>query len=355
MLDNDSVMRFARPDLVEPIRELWTKHDGCVEAHEFLLRLIWRGSLAECADLAAEAAFSDQPNNSGFPLLASRALCASADTATKRKYVVHLLSRLGKDRNAVVWFAVEELFPLSLSIDDLLTILASVDVTERDGLGLEYLGPKLVARLTSRSDVERLLMGLLELLGPMPPEIGYQPTKREEAYFPIISATTSRLLALSPANSAPTIAVDAVIRLGEYRHDRHAEKAVVDPRTQLECTPARRRQAFWRAAERLDGHRMLQGRSLEHTWEIGMLGFPIKLTEEDVDWLLEDGPKRLAHHQQRLAAHSALEIWRDADSPPALLKRIEDATRAHDTASAAVRQWLAPRSPSPEYVKHEKK
>jgi hypothetical protein len=354
MLDNDSVMRFARPDLVEPIRELWTKHDGCVEAHEFLLRLIWRGSLAECAGLAAEAAFSDQPNDSSLALFASRALCASADTATKRKYVVHLLSRLGKDRNAVVWFAVEELFPLSVSIDDLLTILVSVDVTERDGLGLEYLGPKLVARLTSRGDVERLLMGLLELLGPMPPEIGYQPTKREEAYFPIISATASRLLALSPANSAPTIAVDAVIRLGEYRHDRHAEKAVVDPRTELERAPARRRQAFWRAAERLDGHRMLQGRSLEHTWEIGMLGFPIKLTQEDVDWLLEDGPKRLAHHQQRLAAHSALEIWRDVDSPPAFLKRIEDATRAHDTASAAVRQWLAPRPPSPEYVKHEK-
>jgi hypothetical protein len=353
ILDNDSVMRFARPDLVETIRELWIKHGGCVEAKKFLLRLIWRGSLTECADLATEAAFLDRSDDSSFPLFALRALCASADAATKRRYVVHLLSRLSKDRSAAVWFAVEELFPLSLTVDDFHTILASVDVTERDGLGLDYLGPKITERLTSRNDVERLLTGLLELLGPMPPEIGYQPTNRDEAYFPIISATASRLLALSPASAAPTVAVDAVLRLGEYRHDPHAKKAVIDPKAELDRTPARRRQAFWRAAERLDGHPMLQGRSLEHIWEMGMLGFPTKLTVEDVDWLLEDGPRRLVPHQQRLATHAALEIWRDAGSPPELMQRIEDATRAHDTASAAVRQWLAPR-PSPEYVKHEK-
>jgi hypothetical protein len=354
LMDNDSLMRFARADLVETIHGLWAKHSGSIEAKNFLLRLIWRGSLTGCADLATEAVFLEQSDDSSFSLFALRALCASADATTKRKYVGHLLSRLDKDRNAVVWSAVEELFPSSLTIEDLFTILGSVDVTDCDGLGFEYLGPKLIERLVSVSDLERLLSGLLTLLGAMSPEIGYQPTKREEAYFPIISEAASRLLALSPVTVAPTVAIDAVIRLGEYRHDPHAKEAVVDPKVELDCSPARRRQAFWRAAERLDAHPTLQGRSLEHTWELGMLGFQTKLVLEDVDWLLADGPKRQAQHQQRLAIHAVLEIWRDAASPPAILRKIEDATRDSVTASNAMREWLSPRPQSSESAKHER-
>jgi len=353
-MDNDSLMRFARGDLVETIHELWTKHSGSIDAKKFLLRLIWRGSLTGCADLATEAVFLDPPDDSSFSLFALRALCASADVTTKQKYVEYLLSRLGKDRNAVVWFAVEELFPSPLTIEDLFAILGSVDVTDSDGLGLEYLGPKLVERLVSTGDLERLLSGLLALLGTMSPEIGYQPTKREEAYFPIISEAASRLLALSPVTVAPNVAIDAVIRLGEYRHDHRVKKAVVDPKTELDCSPARRRHAFWRAAESLDAHPMLQSRPLEHTWELGMLGFQTKLALEDVNWLLADGPKRPVGHQQRLAIHTVLEIWRDAGSPPALLRKIEDATRGNATASNAMREWLSPKRPSPEFAKHEK-
>ena len=105
LMDNDSLMRFARADLVETINELWTKHSGSIDAKKFLLRLIWRGSLTGCADLATEAVFLDQSDDSSFSLFALRALCASADAATKRKYVEYLLSRLGKDRNAVVLIA----------------------------------------------------------------------------------------------------------------------------------------------------------------------------------------------------------------------------------------------------------
>ena len=353
LMDNDSLMRFARADLVETIHELWNKHSGSIDAKKFLLRLIWRGSLTGCADLTTEAVFLES-DDSSFSIFALRALCVSADATTKRKYVQHFLTRLSKERTAVVWFVVEELFPFSLTIEDLFAILGSVDVTDHDGLGLEYLGPKLIERLVAVRDLERLLSGLLTLLGTMSPEIGYQPTKREEAYFPIISEAASRLLALSAVTVAPTVAIDAVIRLGEYRHDHRAKKAAVDPKAELDRSPARRRQAFWRAAECLAAHPMLQGRALEHTWELGMLGFQTKLALEDVDWLLTDGPTRPVQHQQRLAIHSVLEIWRNAGSPLAILRRIEDATRDNVTASNAMRGWLAPEPPSPEFVKHER-
>jgi hypothetical protein len=340
LLDSDSLMRFARTDLVQTIRELWVKHRDNTTAKLFLLRLIWLGSLSGCADLATEAAFQENTDDSSFPLFALRAMCATADAATKRKYVKdNILSRLGKDRNAVVWFAIEELFPISLSVDEFLVILGSVDVTDRDGLGLEHLGPKLTERLTSPRDIERLLGGVLELLGDMSPQIGYQPTKREEAYFPIISSAASRLLVLSPATVAPIVAVDAVIRLGEYRHDQRAKKAVVDPKAELNRNPSRRRAAFWRATERLDAHPMLQGHP------------QTALNLDDIDWLLTDG-LQCPLNQQRLAIHSVLEIWHAAGSPPEVWPKIEQAARENVTATNVIKDWLTPRPPSPEFAKH---
>jgi hypothetical protein len=100
---------------------------------------------------------------------------------------------------------------------------------------------------------------------------------------------------------------------------------------------------------------MLQGRSLEHIWEMGMLGFPTKLNVEDVDWLLEDGRKRTDPREQRLAAHTALEIWRDAGSSDLLLRRIQDATRDRETMSTAVSQWLAPHPLPPGHLEQERR
>ena len=92
---------------------------------------------------------------------------------------------------SLVWDAIEDFSPSFLSVEDLLAILERVDVTESDGgIGFEWQSPDLVNRLNSRSDLERLLSGLLEQLGGEIGDLsaGYPLDKREEAYFPAIAA-----------------------------------------------------------------------------------------------------------------------------------------------------------------------
>jgi hypothetical protein len=52
LLDFDTFKRFCRPDLAQAVRKLWVAHEGRAEACQFLLRVIWLGSIRECANLA---------------------------------------------------------------------------------------------------------------------------------------------------------------------------------------------------------------------------------------------------------------------------------------------------------------
>src|SRR5205807_7594127 len=111
---------------------------------------------------------------------------------------------------------------------ELLAITNGTDLTASDGgLGFEWQGPDLVKRLTSQPAIERLLQGLLAQLGGRPGSIGALPEKREEAYGPAIGTLACRLLQLSAPDEAPTLAIEAALRLaGVQRSTMTPWKAV---------------------------------------------------------------------------------------------------------------------------------
>jgi hypothetical protein len=80
LLDPDSVKRFARPDLANIIRNLWSRHQAHAEARQLLLRLIWLGELKDCADLAADAAFGAYPDRL-TKIFAGRTVATAGDDA----------------------------------------------------------------------------------------------------------------------------------------------------------------------------------------------------------------------------------------------------------------------------------
>ena len=340
LLDVDSVKRFSRPDISEVIRTLWSTHQSHPEVRSLLLRLIWLGSLKDCADLATDAAFGAYPDRH-TRIVAGRALAATGDEATKQRYAEFIKANRAALPNILVWNAIDDLFPKFLSVDDLLAILANIDVTDNDGgIGFEWQSPDLVTRLNSSSDLERLLSGLLERLGG---ETGGLGSKREEAYCSAIAAAASRLLERCSDQEAPVLAIDAVLRLGEHRRNIRARRKVNDVGAELHRTAARRHLAFWRAVERLNGHPMLGGRLIDSPWEMNILGYSPRLSIEDLDWLLADGPGRVHANERQLAVNAAMRIWRETGEPAALLARIEAVARADAVMTEALESWTRPR------------
>jgi hypothetical protein len=342
LLDFDTFKRFCRPDLAQAVRMLWDAHRAHPEACWFLLRVIWLGGIKDCADLANKVVFESKPERR-ISIVAGRALMAAGEEATKARYAGFVKANCVSLPNTVVWDALKQLFPRYLGIDDLLHILSQVDVTDSDGgLGLDWLGPKLIEGLTSQADLERLVDVLLKQLGGTTSAGERKETGREKAYFPMVAAAAVRILELCPVDQVPIPAIDAAARLGKSVPASSARKVAGDVSMELQKSPARRRVAFWRFVERLARHRMLGGRDVESLWDLQYLGWSITLSVKDIDWLLADGLKRVPDHERRLAIHTAMVIWRNAGSPDDLRDRIGARVKDDAVMVQAFDSWLKP-------------
>lgn len=355
MLDPDSVKRFSKPDLSPTVRVLWEKYKRHEAASVLLLRIMWFGRLTDCVDLATEAAFDDAGKRYRM-IMGGRALLATADDLTKRRYAERILNHCTSLPPTAVWDAVDMLFPRIIGVEELLTIIRQVDLADRDGgVGFESHSPKLIEKLTDDAALEHLLAGLMEVLGPNDAPIGHIPNDREKALVSAIKVASYRLLARLPNNEAPDVVIDAVVRVS--RMQRYGPRALStrtgDARAELRRTPERRRQAYWRAAATMRSHPYLRGKLLEGPWEMQLLGWTPPTDLSDLDWLLEDTPRRAAENERKLGTNTLLTIWRDAGRPDDLRAQIETVARNDATMSTAFDAWMSPPPPNPELEESE--
>ncbi len=119
ILDADRVKRFAQRDIANVIGTQWVRHHDHAEVRLLLLRLIFLGELTECADLAADASFGAYDDRD-TRVMAGRALAATGDGSTKRRYVDYIQAECTKLPNVLTWNAIDDLFPETLKVDDLL-------------------------------------------------------------------------------------------------------------------------------------------------------------------------------------------------------------------------------------------
>ena len=292
ILDHDSVKRFVQADLAPTVRSLWTRHNAHFESRERLLWLIWLGQLKDCADLAEAAFHLHQDRRTR--IVAGRAIVSAGDDTMKRRYAEYIHTHCSALPNALIVNAVDDLFPKFVMVGDLLHIFQQIDITDADGgLHVEWQAPGWIDRLKNRRELEQLVRGLLDQLGVESQDIGHIPDKREETYFSAIAAAASRLLEQCGQDEAPRDTIYAALRLGvAHRYGRHSLRELRDVAAELHRTGARRRLAFWRAAEVRNRHRWLQGQSIEHPWHLELFGYPAKLQIDDVTWLLADAPGR---------------------------------------------------------------
>lgn len=355
ILDDDCVKRFSRPDVADAIRDLWNKHHQNQDVRNLLLRLIWLGNLKSCADLAVDTAFGHYEDRY-MGVFACRALVATCDNPMKRKYFDYIKGNCQTLPQPMLWEAVDELFPDVITINELLDLLAAIDVTESHGGGLrfEWHGPKLVERVKDHSELKKLLQGLLQQVGGKASTRGMPIDAREKAYLPAITAAAFQLLTLCATGEAPIPTIDAVLRIGEHRREILNWRNVGDPAAELQRSAARRRIAFWRAAEQLSGNVILQGRPIESLWEMHILGWPLQLSPEDLDWVLSDGPTRGPENERRLSVNAALGIWQAAGKSDDLLARIKTAAETDEVMRQSFEAFLRPVERSAEEINLEK-
>ena len=358
ILDRDSLIRFASPEMAPCVRDLWAARGGSPAVRRVLLLMIWLGELTSCADLAVAASYGAHTDRY-TQIFSGRALMAAAPKSEKRRYAEYVRDHAGTILSVLVWDAVDTLFPAVLSVEDLLMILASVDVTDRSGgLGFDYLGPKLVDRLTSAAEVERLISGVLDRLEAKLYPADEPDVRKDEPFLSTIEAAGRRILELVLPVEAPTAAIDAALRIGDtgrYQPRRRPKDGPVDLFSLLLATPERRRSALWRAAERFAGAKLLQGKPITDIWDIEFLGFPLDLKPEDLDWLIEDAEHRSTPNERQIAASAALRLWRQGGEQPDVLARIRAIGGAHAEVATLIDDWTRPRSPSEKERAHQRK
>jgi hypothetical protein len=353
VLDEDSLKRFSTSDLVPQIRDLWRQHKDDSEVRELLLRMIWLGRLRNCADLATEALFGPYTDHLTL-VFAGRVVGAIGESADKELFAAKVRAEADRLPGQIFWDALDQLFPKLVSVPELLSILSSIGADVRDEtLGLRYHGPRLSERVTGRADLEVLLHGLLDQLGPTRREFEQTESPRERAYYPMIAATAHQLLEVAGADEAPLLALDAALRLGEGHRYRPTDEEAQGLKAAILRSPERRRAAFWRAAELFATHPMLDSRGLQDSSDLAFVGWSPGLSVADVDWLFEDVAGRPTEAQRRLACAALMEIWHQGGRDRHLLSRIVVYAGGHPGLKEVCDRWLAAREPTAEEQRYQ--
>ncbi len=115
-----------------------------------MLRIIWLGSLADCAQLAEYALHTYAERYT--QVIAGRAICAAGDAAMKARYAEFVKANCATLPNTITVDAIDALFLADISVVDLLDMLARIDVTDAGGgLSIEWQLPGWSDRIPAQS------------------------------------------------------------------------------------------------------------------------------------------------------------------------------------------------------------
>lgn len=155
------------------------------------------------------------------------------------------------------------------------------------------------------------------------------------------------MLEASRPTDAPEAAVDATLRLGEFRrrYGRRNRNDDNDPLKLLSQTPERRRLTLWRATSLFARHPRLHGKEIDDIWDLRMVGLQTAVGVGDVDWLIQDARDRPEPRERALAASALLQIWRSQEDSD-LFARIEELAASDGVICAKMQEWTAPRATS---------
>lgn len=357
LLDRETLKRFSTPDMCPTIQSEWGKHKTSSAVRRLLLWMIQLGRLTDCASIAAEATSGAYTDRTTL-LFGVNALGTVGNGADKDAFAKKIKTKPTDFDDAVVWEALEALFPQHLTVSDFISILGALEGKSGTS-NPAWKAPTLIHRLESKAELEEAVSGLLTLLGDRPfddedDDSAPSSKKANKNLIPILKAAASRLLSLVPARQANQRVIDAAIKIasGEYGQRRFEDDTFYPA---LIGSPERRREGLWRAVEKLRDHPVLAKHGLGNVSQLTYLGWAAGLKPEDIPWLLEDAKDGATVEKRRLALNGLLTLWRDAGNPAELLEKIRAVSHDDTDATAIVDGWIAPRVMTPDEIELHKK
>ncbi len=334
------MQRFARPDMVPVIRDLWTAYGSAAPVRRLLLELIWLGVLAECGDLAEQASFNSEIDHR-TQLWAGRALLATAGKATRQKYAQWVLAHARSLAQAAIWEALEELFPNEISVTELLKLLDTLDLAGIESR-LDRFAGTLAHRLQELPSLEQLLAGLLARVDSAE-DADDEPN---DSLITGIEEVSERMLTLLHPTEASPLVLEGVLQASLYRrYRRRPNEALV---RHISASPERRRAMFWHAAAAMPSRDVLKGGPATEWWQFRVLEFVPPLERTDLNWLLADANDRPSGHQRRLAADTVMALRQRFELGDETVEQLRRIGAAHPEVLAVLTGWLTPPTLSPE-------
>ncbi len=344
---DDPLRRFADPALDPHFSDWWTKAKGSEEARHLVLRLIRLGGQRGGLDIVRTVAF-DQETDEISQLIAARALIEIGTPDDRLRYTQHVLANYEALARSIVLQALDRLFPEHISVDQFFMIIDAVGITDNDGhASILPIGPELPEGLRTPADLERFVDQIVARSGTFTGEGEEHPFR--DAFSNMATAAAVRLLDSHP-DDIPDVVTDMTLLLHEarrYSSGSDSWQALADA---FNASPGRRRSSFWRAAARLRDHPWTPDRDDVNLWLVQHFGWPVRVDESDLEWFIADMRDRTDPRDRMTALRAAHMLWRQFNSAPEILTRLEAAAREDPALAEQLAKWQSPPPESAEMI-----
>jgi hypothetical protein len=314
--DNASVRRLVDPRLATTVLDLLDHHRENEDVRQLLLRIVWQGKISDCAETALSFAL-DTTIDPYTRICGIWAIGTAGNKNQRRRLAEAVLTNITNWESRGLGEAVEALFPESLTVDELLTILEAVNPPPRYSVtSLEGALKELVSGTCPPSHQEPLLVGLVRLL-EREPHIDPRHRAVSQRYVWLLgyAAKLAERVILNTKAMIPRF-YNAVLRAIEldvmeqvwgsnyYRPDHTLPELIGE-------LPTLRHALFWRAVERQRKVLSAEGKQLTEWWQ-ARFGAPVRqLSSGDFDVFLADVHRHTEMDDRLVALTAAFAIWRD--------------------------------------------
>ena len=355
-IDIGQVRHLAHTELAETIRELWKRSRGSGELRELLLRIIWTGSIVDCADIALEAATAQ---GRWYPrALGARALAQTGTREQRRALADHLVTYARSFPGKAIAEALQAVFPSVLGLEELRVIIRKHPPDNLESLhsGLCY-GISEIARRSDLPDPIGLAHLLYEMVRKKPWVEGqFEYSERHHAMLlplTVLCAAFVRRAGTAPLDDFVAEATRFVSQAGSSLGNYQLNEAHKDLRDAVSQNIGTNRQLFWLAVE---DHRKEYGdrqsryifRALEDLWTIDA---------HDFDWLISDLTGKALAADKWVSFDGAYTAWSEGGRDPERLSTLEAAIADNDDLLKELSLRLEPPASAedPAYREHEQR